>query len=371
MDTVRILQVLDKINENSGVSAVVMNYYEHLTDPEVVFDFMVNEPVAEATKQELEKRGSKIYLMPGLSGRNIPRYKKELEKFFKEHAKEYSIIHGHIPNAAMFYLTVAKKYGIPIRILHSHNARGADGVYKKVRNYFLNHLGIRAANRYFACSYCAADYLFGKRNREQVTLLPNAVDLEKYRFNEEKRKKMREEYQVGERLVIGHVGRFVEQKNHAFIIEIANELKKHSKDFVMLLAGDGDLRSQIQQKIKEEQLEENFIFTGAVKNVEDYLQMMDVFILPSLYEGLPVVGVEAQANGLPCVFSNQITREVELTKGVYFVPLMVELWIQKLEELRGTQRSKNGDVLAESGFSIERQAGRLAELYKGMLKCLG
>lgn len=371
METVRILQVLDQISENSGVSSVVMNYYDHLSDREIVFDFMIYEPIDPDTKGKMEKCGSKIYMMPKPSGRQIFKYKKSLEKFFEEHGKEYPILHGHIPNAAIFYLRAAKKYGVPVRILHSHNARGADGIYKKVRNYFLNHLGIRAANRYFACSYCAADYLFGKRNREQVTLLPNAVDLEKYRFNEEKRKKMREEYQVGDRLVIGHVGRFAEQKNHAFIIEIAKELKKQSRDFVMLLVGDGDLRPQIQQKIKEEQIEDNFIFVGGVKNVEDYLQMMDVFILPSLYEGLPVVGVEAQANGLPCIFSDQITREVELTKDVYFVPLMAELWIQKLEELRGTQRSENGAVLAESGFSIEREAGHLAELYKGMLKCLG
>lgn len=367
---VRILQVLDKISENSGVSSVVMNYYEHLNSNEIVFDFMVNEEVEAKTKIELEKRGSKIYLMPKLAGKTIPCYRKELKAFFKEHKGEYSIIHGHIPNAAMFYLTTAKKYGVPIRIIHSHNARGADGVYKKIRNYFLNHLGIYAANRYFACSYLAADYLFGKKNREKVTILPNAINIERFRFNEEKRKQLRKTYQVENRFVIGHVGRFVEQKNHIFMIEIAKELKRKSDDFVMIFVGEGELQNQIKKKIEEEHLESNIIFTGSVKNVEDYLQMMDVFILPSLYEGLPVVGVEAQANGLACVFSNQVTREVELMKEIYFLPLERDLWIQKIEELREKPRNKTVDVLEEKGFSIERESIRLEKIYKGMLECL-
>lgn len=363
MKPIRILQVVEMINENSGVSSVVMNYYRHMDHSHFIFDFMTHTPVTDEIRKQLEETGSVIYEMPALTGRNIPRYKKKLDDFFLKH-QEYEMIHGHLPNAAAFYLSAAKKHGIQTRILHSHNSKGADSLVKRVRNYVLNGIGVSKANVYFACSDLASDYLFRRKKASEIKIIHNAIDIDYFFYREEVRKRLREKYKIENKLVIGHMGRFVKQKNHRFILEIAKQLKEIRNDFVFLLVGDGPLRFEMEEAVKGAGMQEYFIFTGSVLNPQDYYQMMDVFILPSIYEGLPVVGVEAQACGLPCLFSDAITDEVMLTEQAEKLELRdAALWAGKLAETSKIRYKENADVIKKSGFDIKTEAKRLEEIY--------
>ena len=362
MEPIRILQIVEMISENSGVSSVVMNYYKCMDKSRFIFDFMTHTPVAPKVRKQLEETGSVIYEMPALTGRNILAYQRKLNEFFAQHP-QYRIVHGHLPNAAAFYMSAAKKQGVEVRILHSHNSRGADSFSKRVRNCVLNRIGVLKSNVYFACSRQAADYLFGK-TKDQITMIHNAIDIEQFSYKKEVREQLRERYQIGDKLVIGHVGRFVKQKNHSFILEIAKQLKVMRQDFVFLLLGDGKLRPEIEEKVKKEGLQQHFIFTGAVLNPQDYYQMMDVFILPSVYEGLPVVGVEAQAAGLPCFFSDTITEEAVLTRQTKRMKTGdAAVWAKKLAGSSKMRYESNADAVIKHGFDIRNEAGRREEMY--------
>lgn len=362
---VRVLQVLDFINHNSGVSAVVMNYYAHLTRERVSCDFLLYESAEHDLEEQIRANGSKIYLMGQPSGSNLAECEKRVEKFFAEHAREYDVVHVHIPNAAFIVLRMAKKYGVPVRILHSHNARGADGTLKKIRNFVLNKWGISYANYYMACSQKAGVYLFGKRKVKQgkVVVLNNAIELEKYQYNSENREKLRGELGVGDELILGHVGRFSEQKNHSGLIEIFAKLQERGVPGKLLLLGDGSLRPQIEQLAREKGVFENVIFQGIVSNVEEYMSVMDVFLLPSLYEGLPVVCVEAQAAGLPCIVSANVTQEIALTDRVEFIENeMISQWCDEIEQL-ASQLPDRSQCMPMEAYDIRKQARRLEEIY--------
>lgn len=363
MKPIRILQVVEMLNENSGVSSVVMNYYKHMNHDRFIFDFITHTPVTDEIRKQLEETGSVIYEMPALTGRNIPIYKKKLDDFFVEH-QEYQIVHGHLPNAAAFYLSAAKKHGIRIRILHSHNSKGADSLVKRARNYFLNRIGVFKANVYFSCSDLASDYLFHTKKENKVKIIHNAIEMERFSYCEEIRERLRENGRIENKLVIGHMGRFVKQKNHRFILEIAKRLKEIRNDFLFLLVGDGMLRVEMEEAVEKAGMQDYFIFTGSVLNPQDYYQMMDVFILPSIYEGLPVVGVEAQACGLPCLFSDAVTDEVILTEQAEKLEIRdAALWARKIAETSKIRYKDNADAVKKSGFDIKTEAKRLEEIY--------
>ena len=368
MEQIKVLEMVEKFSESSGVSAAVLNYYRHIDHSRIHMDFVVHYDVPRALEEELRQSGAQIYRMPSLVGWNMLTYVRELDKFFSRHEGEYQIVHGHLPNAALFYMKAAKKHGIRVRILHSHNSRGADSTAKAIRNFFLNRKGVSLSTTYFACSKPAKRYLFGER---KARIIHNAIDLDKFTFNPEIRRKLREKYNIGERVAIGHIGRFVHQKNHAYLITLAGELKKYRQDFVFLLAGDGSLRAEIERQIRRKHLENFFILTGEVTNPEDIYQMLDACVMPSFYEGLPVVSVEAQAMGLPCLLADTITDEAMLTDRIVRLPLKKpEAWIEELRNLKirekwddARQRYDCVSRIREKGFDIRTEAGKLEDEY--------
>lgn len=362
---IRVLQITDCIKHGSGVSEVIMNYYRFMDTTEVLFDFMVNEPVATDLKEWIEGRGSKIYVMPSLGIKNTFMYKKTLENFFKEHQGEYKIIHGHTPNAAAYYMPIAKKYGVPVRILHSHNSRGADSTIKRIRNRMMSKIAIKNATHRFACSKVAAEYLYGN---DDAFILNNAIDLDAFAFDSDKRTQIRTELNVSEEtMLIGHIGRMAEQKNHKFIIEIADVLRKNNhshKQYKFLLIGDGPLRASIEATIKEKHLENQFILTGVLDKARDYYNAMDAFVLPSLYEGLPVVGVEAQAAGVPVLISDGVTKETMMADNISMQSLDAPMkWADWIISIDGKRKS-NKQELAKKGFDISTQSRVLARKYE-------
>ena len=363
-ESIRVLQVLDFINYNSGVSAVVTNYFFQLDPQRVQCDFLLYEMPEDAWMTRLTAAGAKVYATGKPSGRSMAEYERNVKDFFRQHAKDYDIVHVHIPNAAFIVLRYAKKYGIKVRILHSHNARGADGAVKKIRNYLLNQCGIRYANQYFACSVKAGNYLFGEKRCGQLVVLPNAIRLERYAFDEKKRKTIRDSLGVKEHeLLLGHIGRFAEQKNHEGLLKIFAETRKRGMDTKLVLLGDGELREKTGQLAEELGIKDQVLFAGVVANVPDYLSAMDIFLLPSLYEGLPVVCVEAQAAGLPCLISDQVTREIALTDQVWFLANgNLDSWCDRIRKISAEGRSRNA-VKGLEQYDIVRQTRNLEERY--------
>lgn len=371
MQLIKVLHVLDKFSLSSGVSSVVINLYRNLDKQKFHFDFLVHEETPAVFVDEIESYGGKIYRMPELKYVNTIKYIKALDEFFKSNG-EYDIVHGHIANAAIFYLIAAKVNGVNLRIIHSHSTKPSQRIIKKIRNYILQAPVKMVANQFVACSEASAVYLFGKSAflKENVFVLKNAINTEKFIFNAAIRENTRKRFNIDNKLAVGHVGRFSEEKNHRFILSTFIELCKIVPNACLLLIGDGPLEEEIKYMAQREQIYDKVIFLGKRNDINILLQAMDVFILPSLFEGLPVSVLEAQASGLKCFVSENVTKEVNVTGLVEFLSLAEDSkkWAQKISN-SGCQylRENQYKSFTESGFDIKAQADRLEKYYLSII----
>lgn len=357
---IRVLHVLDKISVDSGASAVAMNYYKRLDHEKLTFDFMLNEDLDPKTRAYIEKNGSKIYIMPSLKARNLIKYVKALRAFFEDH--DYKIVHGHIANSAVFYLGLAKN--VPYRIIHSHNTKASDVYWKRFRNRVLTRFIKRVANRYFACSSEAAGFLFGK-NADAV-ILNNAINVEAHSFDQNKRDAIRAELRLEGKLVIGHVGRFCVQKNHEFLLEVFSGVYSKNSNAALVLIGDGELYQDTVKKAENLGLKDAVLFLGVRDDVGDYMNAMDIFVLPSLFEGLPLVAVEAQASGLRVCLSDKVSRDANITGDAVFLPLDKAAWVGSILEAKMQDRAESSQKIRGSPFDIETQAKTLVGYYENL-----
>ena len=359
---IRILHVLDKINVDSGVSSMVMNYYSKLNHDEITFDFMVNDEIDAKIKAYIEGSGSKIYVMPKLKITNMFKYILALKKFYKNH--NYNIIHGHVANSAFIYLGLAKN--IPYKIIQSHSIKSSDIMWKRVRNWFLTRFIKYVSNYYIACSKEAANFLFG--TIDNVTILNNAIDVNRFAFNGEVRTQIRSSLGLKNEIIIGHIGRFNPVKNHSFLIDVFNEVFKVNKNIRLLLIGGGDLHKCIIQKVKHLSLVDAVLFIEPCENIEDYMSVMDVLVLPSLFEGFGMVGIEAQASGLRVLASEHVPSLIDITGNVDFLKLDKEIWVKRLIDLHAsTNRQEQGNKVKNSKFDIKTQVSYLCKYYEKLL----
>jgi glycosyltransferase involved in cell wall biosynthesis len=368
----RILHVVSSLADDSGVMHVVMNYYRYIEKKKINFDFLYFKEFDHSFKNEIISYDGRCFLLPrpSLSSRRI--YKD----FFKENAKNYDAIHLHPTFLNMFILPLAKKYGIKNRIVHSHTTMYSDKFFSSIRNFFFNLPLRHNANWYFGCSIAAGDFLYGKKRflkDGKSFLINNAINVDRFVFDVEQREKIRNEYNIKDSILIGHVGRFTEGKNHLFLIEIFNEFVKLKPNAKLMLIGNGNLRDRIKEKIKYYNLEDSVIFTGQVKNVNDYLNALDIFVMPSLYEGLPIVGVEAQTNGLPIVLSDSITREVGLVNYRYAsLDNSAENWAKEILDLyleaSSFDRINALEIITAKGFNIKNEAQKLETIYSEIME---
>lgn len=370
MSRIKVLHVLDKIDINSGVSSVVLNYYTHIDKNKIQFDFVVHREVENVLEKDLRKKGAHIYQMPSYSIKNFLTYEKEfLEIIQKSHCQ---IVHCHVPHEAFFCLKVAKKAGIASRIIHSHNSYGADSFKKNIRNFLLSRLGKYYANMIFACSDKALFYLVGKgkRKSQRIFRINNAVDSKRFLADKKLRQEMRRTLQLEGKFVLGHVGRFAPQKNHKFLVDVLEGLSKRRMNTVLLLIGTGELKEEIVEYVKQKQMEDRVYFIENIFSIEDYFQCMDIFLLPSFYEGLPVVAVEAQAAGLPCLLSNTISKMISLTKETKQLSIKeIEPWVlacleYQIEEVHEDTRRQ----IKRAGYDIETESKRLEKIYQDILR---
>lgn len=351
-----------------GVGSVVKNYQAHFHKDKLTIDFIVFDPNEDTPfNVTVRERGSAVYAFPELSLKTIGKLIKLLRRFYKEHYGEYEIVHVHSPNIAWLCFWNADKYGIKYRIIHSHSTLYSNQRLKSLRNRILCIPIKRIANIYMSCSTAAGEFLFGK-NSENVIIVRNAIDCDKYKYDADKRERIRSQLKMEDRIVIGHVGHFNKEKNHVFLINVFEKTIQLEPKAILLLVGEGKLKENIIKMVKEKKLEDKVIFLGGRDDVDTLLQAMDVFVLPSLFEGIPVVGIEAQASGLPCVMSTRVANEF----NVGFISYMdlsdePEMWAQKiLEKYGSTNREEGVRLIAEAGYDIKIEAERLEKLYLGL-----
>ena len=360
---IRVLNLFT-IMDRGGAETMVMNYYRHIDRTKVQFDFLVHREQRGAYDDEIEVLGGRIYRLCPIYPQNFARYKRDLRGFFQAHP-EYKIIHSHMSELGYFAFREAERQGIPVRICHAHNAPHGFDMKMVMRTYFKKRM-MPYLTHLFMCGSESGRWLYGPQNESRFIMLNNAIDAASYTYDLSKREELRRQFGLADELVIGHVGRFNPQKNHPFLMDIFAALLKKESNAVLLLVGGGEGMSQIREKAQKLGIAEHVRFLGVRSDVADLMQAMDVFVLPSLYEGLPVTMVEAQAAGLPCIISDKVPPECILTEGLVDVmPLSAspETWAEKILAKRAIPRTDRRAEIAAHGFDITTEAVKLQEFY--------
>ena len=361
---IKIAQVIGKAAAG-GVEAMIMNLYRNIDREKVQFDFFVEQTSTIIDEDEIKKLGGNVVIIPPY--KNPLHYMKELTRLFRE--GNYDIVHSNMNAISVFTLRAAKKAGIKYRIAHSHSTSNKKEVLKSIVKNMLRPFSKKYATDYFACSELAGRWLFGNKAVEEnkVTIINNAIDIQKFAYKEEIREQIRNQYNITDKFVMGHVGRFVKQKNHKFLVDIFNEVQKIRPDAVLLLIGEGPLCDQTYEYVDKLGLKDKVIFAGVQKDTSKFYQAMDCFVLSSLYEGLPVVGIEAQANLLPCIFADTITKEVKVNDNVQFASLDLSAagWAKMICDV-GPRETNN--KIENSKYDIQGEAKKLASLYEKILE---
>ena len=358
MKPIRVLQVVTIMNRG-GLETMLMNYYRKIDRNKIQFDFMVNREERGDYDDEIEAMGGRIYRMPRIMPGNYRKYFRKLDKFFKEHS-EYNIVHSHINENSGLVLKYAKKYGVSCRIAHSHQSDLKIDYKYPFRLYGRVHL--KNANEFFACGDKAGIWLFGKNRKFKV--LNNSVDTKLFEYKEDIRLRIRRNLDIEDKFVIGHVGRFQTQKNHKFLIETFKEIKKAKENAALLLVGVGELYEDVVSQVKELKLEDSVKFLGLRSDISELMQAMDLFLFPSLFEGLPVVLVEAQASGLKSITSTGVTQEVNITNSIEFLDLNIgpEGWTDYILNT-DVSRKNYTSVLIEKGYDSNTNIKELSNFY--------
>lgn len=362
----KVLHMIGSL-DYGGSQILVTSILEFIDINKIQFDFIIDRPDELALYEKLKKYNCKVFVIPRFKGFNLFQYIKSWITFFKEHP-EYEIIHGHVRSTAAIYLFIAKKFGL-ITIAHSHSIASGLGVLSLIKNIL--QFPIRFIADYFiGCTYEAGVWLFGKKicNENNFFILKNGINLSDYVYNHAKRDYLRKQLNIdSDTIVIGHIGRFQPEKNHMFILNIFEEFHKHNNKALLMFLGDGKLKNTCIEYVKLHSLNKNVIFFGNKDNVGDYLQIFDIFLFPSLYEGLGIALIEAQASDLYCLISDTIPKEAILTDRVYSMSLNQSSyeWSSKIIELT-SKIEKRFDITKQiktAGYDIKESANWLSEFY--------
>ena len=371
-EPIRVLHVVGNMGIG-GIETLIMNIYRNIDRDKVQFDFLIHNPTEGEYAEEIKKLGGHIYRMPVLRDKTRTyywryfEYKSALKKFFSEH-KEIKVLHGHMTNTASIYMPIAMKYGnVKCCIAHSHQTEATPGLSGVVTNILQRHLE-KIATDYFACSEEAAKWIYSIEIVEngKVKIIHNGTDVEKYHFDSVEHEKIKNQMGHSGKIVFGNVARFKKQKNHEFLIDIFAEIHKMNQNTVLILVGQGEIEENMKEKVAKLGLDDCVEFLGARNDVPTLLKDFDVFLLPSLFEGLPLVGIEAQAAGLPMITSNTVTLEADVTGNVTFLPLELsaEEWAKKILEVNESfVRKDMTQKVREAGYDIKQTAQWLQKFY--------
>lgn len=360
---IRVAHVMGKM-QGGGVESFVLEHQRHLRHRQVRFDFIVDSDSTHVPRQRIRQLGGRVF--PVAPVRFPLRRHRELLRLFR--LGHWSMVHAHHNTRNLFSLMAARQAGVPVRIAHSHSTAGAGEALCNVAKQLLRPFSCVAATHLCACSAHAGRWLFGRRRmqRGDVTLLTNAIDLSRFAHRPSVRDAMRDRLGITARFVVGHTGRFVTQKNHRFLLDVFAEIHKRRGDAVLLLAGDGPLRESIRRRAEQLGLAERVLFLGMRDDVDDLLQAMDVFVFPSLYEGLGIAAVEAQAAALPTIVSERVPAETRLTPLVRVCSLAATpaVWAEAALASSALPRASQSQHLAQCGYDIVSAAADLEQWYR-------
>ncbi len=371
---IRVLQVFGRLGRG-GLETFVVNMYKAIDRSQVQFDFLLNAPNGEY-EEEVMALGANIFHLPSRA-QGIKAYRQALDTFFKSNIGKYAAIHLHASSlTAIEPLIYAKKYGIRIRIIHSHSTSVKRDLRLRGLHHMLhsiNRLRIgRIATHYFGCSDKALDWMYSWSGvRSKAIMINNGIDTTPFRFDLETRREVRSELGLKDEFVIGHVGSFIQVKNHKFLIDIFTNLHKRIPNTHLILVGDGELRHEIENNIRYNGISEAVTLTGIRGDVNRILQGLDLLIMPSFFEGLPVSLVEAQAAGLPILASDTISRDVAITPNIKFLSLKDDKknWIDAIEAIKDNYiRHDTTDCIRKAGFDIYQTADYISRAYLNKTK---
>lgn len=362
---IRVLHSVSNM-DRAGIETMLMNYYRHMDRSKVQFDFLCNKKKHGAYDEEIKALGGKIYHTPGLNPFKYPIYLRYMKQLFQEYP-EYQIIEAHNGALGVYALYAAKENRIPVRIFHAHGASIAKD-WKLPLKWICKAMLPFNMNQYFSCGSEAARCYFGNQavKGNLYEWIPNAIEVERFIYDQKVRERIRREYGLEDKRVIGHVGRFMAQKNHMFLVQVLKAVCKIEPNVHLVLLGDGELRERVKKKAEHLGVIEQISFIGNVSNANEWYQAFDCFVLPSVWEGLPVVGVEAQAADLPCVFSASITPEIKFSDRVKFVSLKAPKseWAREVcAALQERSRSDQFRLIQEKHYDIQIEAKKLQDRY--------
>lgn len=365
----RVLQIGAGNFGKGGLSTIVLNFGLNQNSEKIIFDYLIkNWVIDEKYKNQIE---SKKGIIHEIKTKNNIQGLYYLNKLLRKN--EYDTIHVHISSVKTRALIVPflfKLYGGKTVIIHSHST-GID-INKGNKKLALLKHGILKnilplmTDEFLACSKLAGEWLYPKKYLEKVKIINNGIDVEKFKFNLEKRNQLRKEMNLENKFVLGNVGRFSYQKNHEFLIKIFNEVQKIEKESVLLLIGNGELEEQIKEQVKELKLEDKVIFFGTTDKVEDYLQVMDIFPFPTRFEGLGIVAIEAQAAALKIIASDRVPEEAKLSDYFEYFSLdkTSEEWAEQILKYKnGYERKDMTEEIEKAGYSIKSSAKELEKIY--------
>lgn len=372
MKPIRILYVNGGPMNRGGIESYMMNYYRNFDRNIIQIDFVAIGSKRAAYDDEIESLGGRMYYIHKKS-KDYLAYKKGLREIFK--TGQYKIVHTHMDAMGMTVLKEAQKCNIPVRIAHSHNTQHLTNNPIKLR---INEYARKNINKYathmFACSELAGRWLFGDNEfeSEKVEIVKNAIDIEKFIFNESKRNSIRKGLGIlNDEIIIGHVGRFDYQKNHTFILKFFYKLLKNNKKLKLILIGNGNLKDKINKQINTLGIEKNVKIIDECDNVNEMYNLFDIFVLPSHFEGLGIVAIEAQVNGLPCILSDRVPNEAKVSENVEFVNIDNEdLWVNSIESIIENRLQRNIDKqnIINLGYDIKSEAKKMQDKYTLLCK---
>lgn len=363
---IRVLHMIGSL-EMGGSQSMIMNLYRCIDKTKIQFDFVVDRTEHMEYENEIKKLGGIIYVMPTFYGVNFVTIINAWNDFLDKHS-EYKILHSHVRSYASLYFPIAKKKGLTT-IIHSHNTSNGRGLTALVKDICQFPLRMEA-DYFFACSDKAGEWLFGKKiiKSNRYYLVRNAIDINKFKENMTVRSKIRKDLNIGnDDFVCGHVGRFVKQKNHSFLINLFKKMTSKVPNSKLILVGDGPLKSEISNLVEQCNLTDRVFFLGNRNDVNNILQACDVMLFPSLNEGLPVTIIESQAASLPCYISNKITKEVSITKLVKRLPINkgVDIWVNAVSNSELVKYCAEEEIRF-AGYDINQTTKWISDFYSNI-----
>lgn len=355
-----ILHIVSNISIRNGIMSVLMNYYRHINNEEIKFSFLYFDLKSETYEQEIKALGGNVIF---LSRKN---FIGQWKQFCKEHFGQFDVIHNHELYLSLIMNNSKRMIGNKAIISHAHNTKFSEKPIKGLRNRFLSLLSIKS-DVLLACSQLSGEKMFYYTFRNRGIVLNNAINVKQFEYNNEIRNNLRQNLNISyETLVVGHIGNFNIQKNHRFLIDIFYKLHQNNPNTVLLLIGTGELQNKIIEKAIKLNISKNIIFLGEKRNIYDYLNVMDLFVFPSKFEGLGIVLIEAQANGLPCLISDKVPQVANILKNknrVLSLKQSALFWAENILQINN-YREKIDDQFKKSGFDICIESKKLEKIYR-------